>query len=262
MTMAQEASFQLDDGRRLAVNMPSASALLDAVEQRLRGQRGFTVATLNLDHLVKLRRDAAFRDAYAATDFVVADGNPVIWLARLQGTRIGLAPGSDLTRPLCALAAKQDVPVAFYGATREALDKAAMRLERDIPGLRVVLKIAPPFGFDPLGPVAEADAACIGDSGARLCLVALGAPRQEIFATRAVAHAPECGFVSVGAGLDFVAGTQKRAPSLFRHLALEWVWRVLSDPRRLARRYAACFAALPRLAADSLAARHVQTGPR
>lgn len=256
VTMAGPAglgpSFPAGGGERLNVNVADRETLFDLVAARLAAGRGFTVATLNLDHLVKLRRDPAFRAAYRATDFVVADGNPVVWLSRLAGRKVGLAPGSELVGPLCALAARLDAPVALYGSTTAALDEAAERLEAAHPGLRVVFRRAPAFGFDPDGAVATADAGAIAESGARLCLLALGAPRQERFAVRAQAAAPACGFVSVGAGVDFIAGTQTRAPLWARRLAMEWVWRVAMEPRRLGRRYADCALLLPSLLFESI----------
>jgi exopolysaccharide biosynthesis WecB/TagA/CpsF family protein len=84
-------------------------------------------------------------------------------------------------------------------------------------------------------------------SGAGLCLLALGAPKQEIFAARAHAALPHMGFASIGAGLDFIAGKQPRAPLWVRRLALEWLWRALSSPRRMLPRYARCVAILPGL---------------
>lgn len=253
--VASGPSLPAGDGARVVVNTPSAGALLAAIETRLANGRGGAVATLNLDHLVKLSRSEAFRRAYLDTDLIVADGKPVVFLARLAGARVGLAPGSDLVQPLCALAARIGAPIALYGSAPETLDIAGARLAATHPGLRVALAIAPSYGFDPEGPAADADIARIRESGARLCLVALGAPKQEIFAVRARAGAPACVFVSVGAGIDFVAGAQTRAPRWIRRLALEWAWRMLSDPRRLTRRYLDCALLLPALALDALRSR-------
>ena len=100
---------------RVAVNVPSRAELLDDLETRLAQGRGFTVATLNLDHLVKLERDAAFRDAYLAQSHVTADGNPVVWLSGLAGRRIELVTGSDLVLPVVQAAARRGVPVALLG---------------------------------------------------------------------------------------------------------------------------------------------------
>lgn len=230
------------------VNTPSRGALLAEVEARFGRGEGFALATLNLDHVVKLGRSEAFRAAYAAQDLVVADGNPVVWLSRLAGRPVELVPGSELVAPLSALAARMGVPVALLGSTPEALAAAAAALERDHPGLRVVARIAPPFGFDPEGSAADACLEELKAAGAGLCFLALGAPKQEIFAARARARLPGCGFASVGAGIDFVAGTQTRAPGWVRAIAMEWLWRAMGNPRRLARRYAECFWVLPGLA--------------
>lgn len=218
------------------------------VEARLASGNGFALATLNLDHIVKLRRMPTFATAYAAQDFVVADGNPVVWLSRLAGRQVDLVPGSELVAPLAALAAGIGAPVALLGSTPEALDRAAERLEQGHPGLRIVARVAPPMGFDPEGPAAEDCFAELEASGTRLCFLALGAPKQEILAARGRQRLPGCGFVSVGAGIDFIAGTQRRAPRWVRAIAMEWLWRAAGNPRRLARRYLDCGLILPGLA--------------
>lgn len=229
----------------IAVNIGSTSALLSTVRQRLAAKRGFALATINLDHLVKLGRSDAFRRAYAMQDLVVADGNPVVWLSRLAGRPVHLVPGSDMVRPLLQVAADEGVGVALVGSTDATLAAAATRLMQDIPDLRIVARIAPAMGFDPEGAEAARILAEISARGAGLCLIALGAPKQEMFAAKGRELAPQVGFASIGAGLDFIAGTQTRAPVWARKLALEWLWRALSSPRRLIPRYAACFAILP-----------------
>lgn len=253
--MRAAPSFPAGGGVRVVVNTPDRAALVAGVEWRLSAGRGFTAATLNLDHLVKLPRSARFRAAYLAADFVVADGNPIVWLSRLAGRPVGLAPGSELIDPLAELAARLGAPVALFGATDATLAAAAARLEAAFPGLAIVHRAAPPFGFDPEGAEAARCADALAASGARLCFVALGAPKQEIFAAFAASRAPSCGFVSIGAGLDFIAGAQTRAPAWTRALAMEWLWRAAGDPRRLAGRYVACALKLPALAMDALAVR-------
>lgn len=231
------------------------AALLAEVERRLAQGRGFTLATLNVDHLQKLRHDGAFARAYGSHDLVVADGNPVVWLAALAGTRLQLVPGSELVTPLAAAAAEAGVPLAIIAGSAQAAEVAATRLRAAHPGLAVALTAAPGFPFDPDGPEADALIARLADSGARLCLLGVGAPRQERFAARAAAAWPQIGFASVGAGIDFVAGMQKRAPRLFRSAKLEWVWRALSSPRRLGPRYLRGAAILPGLAVTALRSR-------
>ena len=255
--MTQALSFHAPAAPgRVAITHPDRAGLMADLEARLAAGEGFCLATLNLDHLVKLRSDPAFRAAYAAHSHVVADGNPVVWLHQLAGRRIGLVPGSELVDPLCAAAARTGAPVALLGSTEDVLAASAERLTAAHPGLRVVARIAPPMGFDPEGAgaaaaLAELEAAA--PSG--LCFLALGAPRQERLAAHAGPRLPGWGFASVGAGIDFVAGHQARAPAWVRRVAMEWAWRLGGAPRRLGARYAACFAVLPGLAARALAAR-------
>lgn len=234
------------------INRPDRAALLADLENRLGAGQGFSVATMNLDHLVKLRREPAFRAAYAAHSHVVADGRPVVWLRALAGRPVSLVAGSELVGPLMQMAARRGVPVGFLGATDAALKTAAERLAAAHPGLDVVARVAPPMGLDPDGAAADAAVDALQAAGARLVLVSLGAPKQELLVARAAQRMPDVGFVSVGAGIDFVAGTQRRAPRWMRRLALEWLWRLLSNPKRLGRRYAACAALLPRLALAAL----------
>jgi len=237
---------------RIRVNMPTRAALLAEVARRFAAGQGFALATINLDHLVKLRRDPVFAAAYAAQDLVVADGNPIVWLSRLARRPVELVPGSDLILPLAQGAASAGVTVALLGSTEPALTAAARALEARVPGLRVAACIAPPMGFDPDGPGADAVLETVRASGARLVFLALGAPKQERLAARGMAALPGVGFASIGAGLDFLAGRQTRAPAWVRAIAMEWLWRMLSNPRRLARRYAECALILPGQAVAAL----------
>lgn len=231
------------------------AALVDEVAARLARRQGFALATLNLDHLVKLRRDPTFAEAYAAHDLVTADGNPVVWLAGLAGEEVELIPGADLVDTLAGLAAAEGAPLALVGSTAETLERASARLKSAHPGLRIALTHAPSPDFDPEGAEAAAVIRQLDASGAALAILALGAPKQERFAARARTALPHCGFASLGAGLDFTAGRRARAPHLVRRLALEWAWRVAHEPRRLGKRYLACIALLPGLAFAALAAR-------
>ena len=135
--------------------------------------------------------------------------------------------------------------MALVGSTAESLSRAKSYLEREVRDLTVVCTLAPPMGFDPDSPEAQALHEQIAASGAGLCFVALGAPKQEIFAASGRRAAPAVGYVSIGAGLDFLAGMQKRAPAWARRLALEWLWRGLNSPKRLGLRYLQCLAIRP-----------------
>jgi N-acetylglucosaminyldiphosphoundecaprenol N-acetyl-beta-D-mannosaminyltransferase len=236
--------FQFDQ-TQITVNVPDRAALAAAVSTHLRAGKGFALATINLDHLVKLTHDPAFRAAYAAQTMVVADGNPIVWLSRLARHPVALVPGSDMVIPLARLAAAAGVKVALVGSSAAALAGAATHLRATEPGLTIATQIAPPYGFDPNGADADRILRQLQADHIGLCFIALGAPKQEHFAARGRHLAPDVGFASVGAGLDFLSGKQTRAPAWVRAIAMEWLWRALSSPRRLIPRYAACAAILP-----------------
>ncbi len=242
----------------IRVNVPGPEALITGLDEKFRAGHGFAVATLNLDHMVKLATQPEFREAYARHDMVTADGHPVVWLHRLAGTPVTLAPGSELILPLCRLAARRQVPVAFVGSTQTVLNRAAERLTGLVPGLEICARIAPSQGFDPDGAEAASILQSLDAAGARLVFLALGAPKQERFAAHGRASHPCLGFVSIGAGLDFIAGQQRRAPLWMRRIAQEWLWRMLHNPIRLGPRYLACFRILPGLTAEALRLRRAR----
>lgn len=225
------------------VNVPDLVTLTAFLRARAmsNGARGFALATLNMDHVSRMRRDRGLRAVLAAQDLVLADGHPVVWLSRLAGRRVDLLPGADLVMPLAAWAGPQGV--ALVGADHVTLARAAARMEQ--AGVRVVLRLVAPMGL-------RADSAAAGDvldtirqSGAALCFLGLGVPLQERLALRGRGVAPNVGFISVGAGLDFLGGRRRRAPRWMRRVALEWLWRMGQEPRRLAPRYVRAVRALP-----------------
>ncbi len=219
------------------LNVADESGLIRRIVADASAGAGGTVFTLNLDHLVKLRDDPTFRAAYERARYVTADGAPVVWMARAAGAEIDRVTGADIVVPLCRAAAERGHPVHFFGTSAEILDRTARRLMGEIPGLIVAGRESPPFGFLPCGPTADGAVERIAASGARICFVALGAPKQELFADLAAARTEGITYVCVGAALDFLAGAQVRAPRVVQAIGMEWAWRLAHDPRRLATRY-------------------------
>lgn len=229
----------------IRINMPTRAALMEELRRRFRAGEGFALATVNLDHLAKMTASPEFVQVYAGQDLVVADGWPVVALSRLAGRPVDLIPGSDLVMPLCGLAAEEGVHVALVGSTEQALADAAEALQGNVPGLNIVLSIAPSGVFDPGGEEADRILRRLSGAGVQLCFLALGAPKQESFAARGRRMASTVGFASIGAGLDFLGGHQQRAPRWMRRLGLEWMWRMLGSPGRMVPRYARSAAVLP-----------------
>lgn len=232
-----------------AITAATQREAVDAIILAANGKSSFTVFTLNLDHLVKLRTDAAFRRAYAQASLVCADGAPIVWLARRQGATLERTTGADLVVPLARAAAAARLGVFLLGTTDEVLGLAGRRLNAICDGsLDICGTLSPSAGFDPHGPEADAALETVRRSGARICLVALGAPKQEVLAARAATLGIPVTFVCVGAALDFLAGKQTRAPEWMQRRGLEWLWRLSTNPARLAARYARCALVLAAIA--------------
>jgi exopolysaccharide biosynthesis WecB/TagA/CpsF family protein len=231
------------------INIANQGQAITAITDAAARGESFSVCTLNLDHLDKLKRDARFQQAYATARFVTADGAPVAFLASLQGHQIERTTGADLVIPLACAAATRGLPIYLFGTRPQVLTGASKVLASHAGrGLEIVGSASPAHNFNPEGPEADEALDAIAKSGARLCFVALGAPKQEIFAARGVARGVRCGFVSIGAGLDFLVGEQVRAPVFMRRVGLEWFWRLVSDPTRMARRYGRCAIVLAEIA--------------
>jgi N-acetylglucosaminyldiphosphoundecaprenol N-acetyl-beta-D-mannosaminyltransferase len=236
----------------VTINVPSiTNAVASIVSAAQRGEN-FSVCTLNLDHVVKLQQRPDFRAAYHRAKFVTADGFPIVMLSRLLGTPIERTTGADLVEPLCREAGKNHLPIFLLGSDDHTLATTARRLAKRFKGLKVAGYYAPGSNFDPYSNDADIAIGNIRASGARLCFIALGAPRQELFAARCLDELDGTGMLCIGAALDFIAGTQARAPSVAQKYGLEWAWRMLRDPRRLGPRYARCAAVVPGLVARTI----------
>lgn len=234
------------------INVFSMSEAVSSIVSALQVGDGFSVYTLNLDHVVQLQRHPEFRAAYRRARFVTADGFPIVVLGRLAGTQIERTTGADLVEPVCEQAVQNGIPIFFFGSNNLTLHRTARRLSDRYKGLKVVGTFSPPVNFDPYSPEGDRAIEGIRASGAKLCFVALGAPRQEVFAARCLDELPGVGLLCIGAGLDFIARTQDRAPAITQKIGLEWAWRMLRNPQRLGPRYARCIAVVPGLVARSL----------
>lgn len=229
--------------RRLPVLGVPVDALspADAAAQLVRwgGQRTPRMVTLaNVHSVVEAGRDTRHAQALAAADLTLPDGAPVAWMQRRLGARgQRRVAGPDLMADTLARAEAGGVPVFLYGSRPETLDRLQQALRRRWPQLLLAGAVSPPFG--PQGAdEAQADIDAINRSGAGIVWVGLGCPRQERWMADH-RHQVQAVMVGVGAAFDFLAGTTARAPRWMQATGLEWLHRLLSEPRRLAGRYLA-----------------------
>jgi len=193
------------------------------------------VVTPNVDHLVRYHEDPAFRACYQDATYVLLDSRVAARLIRiLKGVRVPVCPGSDLTLALLAQRASCGNRMVFIGGSAEQSAAIAARF-----GLSNVRHHNPPMGF-----ITHPDAIvrCLefieAASPFRFCFLAVGSPQQEALARMLGARGKARGLaLCVGASLNFITGSERRAPPWMRRFALEWLYRLSQDPRRLSRRY-------------------------
>ena len=232
---------------------------------RLDAGEGGWLLTANLQHLRGVARDPAYAALCRRASLVVADGMPVVWASRLQGTPLPeRIAGSDLVASLTAAAAAGGRSVFLIGSEAGLAARAAAALRARHPGLRVAGTLDAPARLAgdraAVAAVAERLAAAAPD----LVYVGLGTPAQDLVIDRLRRRRPQAWYVGVGMGLGFVAGARPRAPRWMQRAGLEWLHRLAHEPGRLARRYLVEGApfALRLLAAAALRRRRRPRGAR
>jgi N-acetylglucosaminyldiphosphoundecaprenol N-acetyl-beta-D-mannosaminyltransferase len=180
--------------------------------------------------------DPTFREAMNGADLVTPDGMPLVWgLRRLGVNDATRVYGPDLTPMVLAAAEREAIPVGFLGSAPRVLTMLLAEVDRRWPALRVAYAWSPPFTALTDGEDADVVSA-INASGARILFVGLGCPKQEHWMA---GHrgTVEAAMVGVGAAFDFLAGEKRQAPTAMRGAGLEWLFRLITEPRRLAKRY-------------------------
>ena len=195
------------------------------------------LVTPNVDHLVRLHRRGAdvpgLAEAYRRADLCVCDSKVLARLAKWRGVSLPVVPGSDLTASLFESVIKDGDRIAIVGGDGAMFDDLRARY----PTVRFV-QHCPPMGLmrDPAARRAAAE--FIASEQARFTFICVGSPQQELIAAEASRIEGGRGMAfCVGAALEFITGRTKRAPRLARRLGLEWAHRLVTDPRRLWRRY-------------------------
>jgi N-acetylglucosaminyldiphosphoundecaprenol N-acetyl-beta-D-mannosaminyltransferase len=222
----------------IQVDVVREAECVQHVMARLAAGAGGWIATVNVDHLSRLRKDAEFRKAYDQATLVVVDGMPLVWASRLQGTPVPeRVAGSDLIHSLTKAAAVHGRSVFLMGGNPGTAAAAAANLTAAAPGLRVVGTCCPPVGFEKDPVQLAALQQQLADSRADIVFVALGSPKQEMFIHRFHGTLPNAWWIGVGISFSFVAGEVRRAPPWVRRVGLEWAHRLVQEPRRLWSRY-------------------------
>jgi N-acetylglucosaminyldiphosphoundecaprenol N-acetyl-beta-D-mannosaminyltransferase len=207
---------------------------LARVQALVQAGQGGIVVTPNVDHIVLSQGHPRLREAYRRAALSLADGQPLLWMARLLGRPLPeKISGSDFVTPLMALAAQESWGVFLIGASEDVSQTAAAALVAAHPRLRIVGRDTSIWRGVHSPEVVDA----IRTSGARIVVVALGCPKQEMWMLQHAAMVAPAVAFGLGGTLDFLAGAVPRAPRWMSRAGLEWVYRLAQDPRRLMHRY-------------------------
>jgi N-acetylglucosaminyldiphosphoundecaprenol N-acetyl-beta-D-mannosaminyltransferase len=194
------------------------------------------ICLCNVHSVVTAKRDAALANALKRADINLPDGAPIAWLMRQRNwPEQQRLSGPDLMWQLMREAEKLALPVFLMGATPATLGRLKRVLGNAFPRLMIAGSLSPPFR-----PISELEQGSMADqinrSGARIVLIGLGCPKQEIWMAEH-GNAISAVMIGVGAAFDYHAGSLRRAPAAWQRIGLEWLYRLLQEPRRLARRY-------------------------
>jgi N-acetylglucosaminyldiphosphoundecaprenol N-acetyl-beta-D-mannosaminyltransferase len=200
-----------------------------------RGDVPASVITLGTEMVVRARRDPSFRSALNASALSLCDTVGVLYAARARGLHLeGRVTGIDLLDPLCAALAREGLAVYLLGAKGDTAARAGAALAARHPGLRIA---GARDGY--FGPAQDDEAAAtIRASGARVLLVGLGSPRQELWVADHLAKTGALVGIGVGGSFDVLAGNVERAPEVWRRLNVEWLYRLMKEPWRWRRQLA------------------------
>jgi N-acetylglucosaminyldiphosphoundecaprenol N-acetyl-beta-D-mannosaminyltransferase len=215
----------------------SMDELIEIIYKTIKNKEKKFIVTPNVDILIRTKEDKIFNKYVNSADILIADGMPIVWLSKLMKTPLKeRVTGADLLPRLCKESRNNEVKIFLLGGEEGVPAKAKNRLEKLYENCNIVGYYSPPFGKfsdNENQRIIEK----INKSGANVLFVAFGSPKQEEWIYKNLSKLNVNIAVGCGAAIDFAAGKVKRAPLLLQKLGLEWLYRLLKEPKRLWRRY-------------------------
>jgi N-acetylglucosaminyldiphosphoundecaprenol N-acetyl-beta-D-mannosaminyltransferase len=223
------------------------SQTVDRIEQLIERGNPCYAVTANLHYAMLADASPRLREVNERAALILADGMPLVWASRLQGTPLPeRVAGSDLIWRLCEHAAKQKHRLFLLGGAPGIADSAAKKLLERFPEIAIAGTASPPFralSRDEHQNLLQA----IRDSRPHILIVALGQPKGELWIAENYEQLNVPFSIQLGASIDFVAGSVRRAPRWIQRIGFEWAFRLALEPSRLAGRYARNFRFMVRM---------------
>ena len=214
-----------------------AQAAHAVVGRAVAGGEGTYVCLTNVHTTVESQRSPGLREAADGAFLSVPDGMPLVWILRRRGhTRTEKVTGIEYIPLVASVGKPEGLRHFFYGRAPGIAAQAARRLEHEVPGVQIVGATSPPYAPLEAMRVDELQEE-IERTKPHIMWVGLGAPKQEQWMARFSKELGVPVMIGVGAGIDYLAGAKPAAPTILRHVGLEWAFRLAAEPRRLWRRY-------------------------
>ncbi|WP_366161334.1 WecB/TagA/CpsF family glycosyltransferase [Bacillus infantis] len=207
--------------------------IIDDLRTRMMDGKQSTIIAVNPEKVIKAEENEELRGLINGSTYQIPDGVGILLASKLKGGSItSRVTGVDMMERLIRFAAEEHHKVFLYGAKEEVVTEAKRKLEEKYPGLII-------SGYEN-GYVQDQQALVekINESGAELLFVAMGSPKQELWIREHMPHLNVKVFQGVGGSFDVFAGKVQRAPSFYRKLGLEWLYRLMKEPHRFKRQLA------------------------
>jgi len=220
------------------IDSTSIEQVIDAIKSWIINNKYFGryICVSNVHMIMESYDDNKFMQIINNAHLAVPDGRPLVWAQKLLGVKNSKqVRGSDLTLALCVLASNNGYGIGFYGGSERVLKHLITRLTRIFPKINISYAYSPPFR--PLTPLEDRKVTeKINSSDIKILFVGIGCPKQEYWMEK---HSKDlkCIMIGVGAAFDFIAGSKKDAPVWMQAMGLEWLFRFISEPKRLWKRY-------------------------
>ncbi len=222
----------------LTLHRVTRAEVVDAVFAALGRGEGGSIVTANLDFVQRAAESAELAELYGSATIRVADGMPVLWLARLGGASFPeRVAGSDLVWQIAERAARDGRSIFLLGGEPGAAERASQVLRERFPGLRIAGVAAPQVASPPQLQEIAALREQISAARPDLVYCAFGTPKQEQLMAALAPAVPRAWWLGCGASLSFIGGQRRRAPAWMQRLGLEWLHRAAQEPQRLGGRY-------------------------
>jgi N-acetylglucosaminyldiphosphoundecaprenol N-acetyl-beta-D-mannosaminyltransferase len=207
------------------------------VQRRITERLGGYVIFRDVNGIVQANGNSALMAAHRDAALVAPDGMPLVWLGRrLRGNQVSRVYGPDFMLEFCRQSEDLQLRHFFYGSTDAVAEKLVSELMGRFPRLVICGRYSPPFrGID--DPQGADDIARLRAARPDVVWVGLGTPKQELWMQKYSPELPECMLMGVGAAFDFHSKNKPQAPRWIREAGFEWLFRLITEPRRLGRRY-------------------------